>query len=78
MSELRESEVPALITEYGKPVAYLIGVESYEFMQRLLSILEGIVRRERAILENRIFAGRRPGQFEEVARVIWTEPAPNS
>lgn len=53
LSDLRKSEVPILITAHGKPVAYLVGVESYEFMQQRLSILEGIVRGEWAALENR-------------------------
>ena len=56
LSDLRDSGEPVLITEHGKPSAYLIDVESYEQMQRRMIILEGIARGERAILENRTFS----------------------
>lgn len=55
LSELRKSGEPVLITEHGKPSAYLVDVESYEFMQRRMKILDGIARGERAILEKRTF-----------------------
>ena len=42
-----------MITEHGKPSAYLVNVDSYEFMQSRMQILDGIARGERAILENR-------------------------
>mgnify|MGYP000865115520 FL=1 len=51
LSDLRDSGEPVLITEHGKPAAYLVDVDSYEFMQRRMRILEGIARGERAILE---------------------------
>jgi len=53
LCDLRESGEPVLITEHGKPSAYLVDVESYEFMQDRMRLLEGIARGERAILENR-------------------------
>jgi len=56
LSDLRDSGEPVLITEHGKPSAYLIDVESYEQMQRRMIILEGIARGERAVLENRTFS----------------------
>lgn len=55
LSDLHRSGEPVLITEHGKPSAYLVDVESYEFMQSRMAILEGIARGERAILENRTF-----------------------
>ena len=55
LSELHRSGEPVLITEHGKPSAYLVDVDSYEFMQNRMSILEGISRGERAILENRTY-----------------------
>jgi prevent-host-death family protein len=55
LSDLRDSGEPVLITEHGKPSAYLIDVDSYEFMQDRMRILEGIARGERAILEKRTF-----------------------
>jgi len=56
LADLRDSGEPVLITEHGKPSAYLIDVESFEQIQRRMSILEGIARGERAILENRTFS----------------------
>ena len=56
LSDVRDSGEPLLIPEHGKPAAYLVDVDSYEFMQHRLQILEGIARGERAILENRTFS----------------------
>jgi len=53
LSDLHESGEPVLITEHGKPSAYLVDVDSYEFMQNRMQILEGIARGERAIFEKR-------------------------
>jgi prevent-host-death family protein len=55
LADLRESGEPVLITEHGKPSAYLVDVDSYEFMQERMHVLEGIARGERAILEKRTF-----------------------
>ncbi len=55
LSDLHESKEPILITEHGKPSAYLIDVADFEFMQNRMNILEGIARGEKAIIENRIF-----------------------
>ncbi len=55
LSELRSSGEPVLITEHGKPSAYLVDVDSYEFMQDRMKILEGIARGERAIFEGRTY-----------------------
>ena len=56
LSDVNNTREPVLITEHGRPSAYLIDVESYELMQNRMKILEGIARGERAILENRIFS----------------------
>ncbi len=55
LAELHDSKEPVLITEHGKPSAYLIDVKDYEFMQGRLKILEGLARGEMAILENRTY-----------------------
>ena len=55
LAELRKSKDPILITEHGKPSAYLVDVESFEFMQNRMRILEGIARGERALLEKRTY-----------------------
>jgi len=56
LSDLHDSGEPVLITEHGKPSAYLVNVDSYEFMQDRMRVLEGIARGERAIIEQRIFS----------------------
>ncbi len=56
LADLRETGESVLITEHGKPAAYLVDVESYEFMQQRLAILEGISRGERAIVEGRTYS----------------------
>jgi len=50
----RLSTEPVLITQHGLPAAYLIDVRMYEGMQSRLSLLEGIARGEKAILEKRV------------------------
>ena len=55
LAELKESGGSILITEHGKPSAYLVNVELYEAMQNKMRILEGIARGERALLENRTY-----------------------
>ncbi|HGS5357530.1 TPA: type II toxin-antitoxin system Phd/YefM family antitoxin, partial [Vibrio cholerae] len=46
LADLHDTKEPVLITEHGKPLAYLIDVDDYEFMQNRLAILEGIARGE--------------------------------
>jgi prevent-host-death family protein len=55
LAELHVSKEPVLITEHGKPSAYLVDVNDYELTQNRMLILEGIARGETAILENRTF-----------------------
>ena len=55
LAGLRATGEPVLITEHGKPSAYLVNVESYEAMQSKMRILEGIARGERALLDNRTY-----------------------
>jgi len=52
LAELNKEKIPILITEHGKPSAYLLDVESYEAMQRKMTILEGIARGEKALQDN--------------------------
>jgi len=53
LADLHESKEPVLITEHGKPSAYLIDVQDYEVMVSRMSILEGIAKGEQAIREGR-------------------------
>ena len=54
LAELHESKEPILITEHGKPSAYLLDVEDYEYMLRRMQILEGIAKGEQHIRENKV------------------------
>jgi prevent-host-death family protein len=47
-------QAPVLITQHGKPAAYLMAVETFDALNRRLGILEGIARGERAIEEGRV------------------------
>lgn len=51
IAEIDRDKVPILITHRGLPSAYLVDVETFEFQQRRMAILEGITRGERAIAE---------------------------
>jgi len=53
LSDLEQSREPILITQHGMPSAYLVDVETYEALQRRMSLLEGIARGEMAIEEGR-------------------------
>ncbi len=54
LADLNATREPVLITEQGRPAAYLVNVEDYEFQQKRLLLLEGIARGERAIQQGRV------------------------
>ena len=56
IAELKEDPTPVLITEHGRPAAYLVNVASYEEQQARMKILEGIARGERAFEQGRILS----------------------
>jgi len=56
LAELRETGDPVLITEHGKPAAFLVDVKQFEAMKTRMEILEGIARGERAIAEGRVLS----------------------
>ncbi|EDP99783.1 type II toxin-antitoxin system Phd/YefM family antitoxin [Shewanella benthica] len=56
LADLHSSKEPVLITEHGKPSAYLVDVEDYEFMQQRMQILEGVARGEQAIRNGDTFS----------------------
>ena len=39
LSEIKDSKEPILITQHGVPSAYLVDVETYEALQRRMSLL---------------------------------------
>lgn len=53
LSELQRNREPILITQHGVPSAYLVDVETYEALQRRMSLLEGVARGEKAIEDGR-------------------------
>jgi len=53
LSELERDKEPILITQHGVPSAYLVDVETFENLQRRMTLLEGIARGEKAIEEGR-------------------------
>lgn len=54
LAEVRDSGEAVLIVERGKPSAYLVDADSFEFMQERMQVLEGIARGERAVFEGRV------------------------
>ena len=53
LAELADDHEPVLVTEHGKPAAYLVDVETYELQLQRLQIMEAIARGEKAIQEGR-------------------------
>ena len=54
IADLERDQEPVLITQHGRPAAYLIDVQTYDSLTERLAILEGIARGERAIEEGRV------------------------
>ena len=54
IAELEDGQEPVLITQHGRPAAYLIDIQTYDGLQQRLAILEGIARGERAIEDGRV------------------------
>jgi prevent-host-death family protein len=54
ISQLAEDREPVLITQHGLPAAYLVDVNTFSSMQERITLLEGIARGEKAILEGRV------------------------
>jgi prevent-host-death family protein len=53
IADLGPDSTPVLITQHGKPAAYLVGVDAFEQLNRRLELLEGIARGEKAIQDGR-------------------------
>ena len=53
IKNLNSDKSPMLVTQNGKPAAYLVSVASFERMNRRMRLLEGIARGEKAIREGR-------------------------
>ncbi|MBK9991751.1 MAG: type II toxin-antitoxin system Phd/YefM family antitoxin [Verrucomicrobia bacterium] len=50
---LQSDRSPILITQHGKPAAYLVDVDSYDELNRRLSVIEGIALGEQAVRDGR-------------------------
>ena len=53
LGDLAEDHEPVLITQHGRPAAYLLDVETFESIQVRIKLLEGIARGEKAIEDGR-------------------------
>ncbi len=53
ITALQDDHDPVLITQHGRPAAYLIDVDTFEGLQRKMSILEGLALGEQAIRDGR-------------------------
>ena len=56
IEDLRAEREPILITEHGKPAAYLLDVESFHSNKKRMELLEGLARGEKAFSEGRILS----------------------
>ena len=56
LGDLRADRAPVMITEHGKPAAYLIDVETFEAKERRMQLLEGLARGEKAFSEGRVLS----------------------
>ncbi len=54
IADLASDQDPVLITQHGKPAAYLMAVDAFDTLKRRMGILEGIARGERAVEEGRV------------------------
>jgi prevent-host-death family protein len=54
LAELERDREPILITQHGRPAAYLVDVGTWELMCQRMRILEGIGRGEMAAASGRV------------------------
>jgi len=54
IADLQVEREPILITQHGKPAAYLVDVASYDELNRRLSVVEGIALGEQAVRDGRV------------------------
>ncbi|MDQ8209656.1 type II toxin-antitoxin system Phd/YefM family antitoxin [Coraliomargarita sp. SDUM461003] len=58
IDDLRTDRAPIMITQHGKPAAYLVDVDTYEAKEKRMEILEGLARGEKAFSEGRVLSHR--------------------
>ncbi len=54
ISSLQADRDPVLITQHGRPAAYLVDVTMFEEMNKRISILEGIALGEQAVRDGKV------------------------
>lgn len=62
LDELHQDKEPVLITERGKPSAWLVDVDHFEQLKQKLSLLEGLARGGKAILDGRVVSNQEARQ----------------
>ncbi len=62
LAEIARDREPMLITRYGIPSAYLVDAETYESLQKRLTLLESIAHGEAAVEDGRTFTHARAKQ----------------
>ena len=56
IEDLRTDREPVMITEHGKPAAYLVDVSTFEAKEKRMALLEGLARGEKAFSEGRVLS----------------------
>ena len=56
IADLQSDKDPILITQHGKPAAYLVDVLAFDELNRRLSVVEGIALGEQAIRDGRVYS----------------------
>lgn len=56
LTDIHVSKEPVLITEHGQQSAYLVDVESFEFMQQRMALLESLARGAQVIKDGHTFS----------------------
>jgi len=54
LTQIADDHEPVLITQHGKPAAYIVDVDTFEIMESKIALLEGIARGEKAIDDGRM------------------------
>jgi len=62
LNQLEKDREPILITQHGVPSAYLVDVETFETLQRRMTLLEGIARGEKSLEEGRTLTHKQAKQ----------------
>ena len=54
LADIKRDKQPVLITQHGRPSAYLVDAGTFELLQQRVIVLEGIARGELAVAEGRV------------------------